>query len=116
MGAEGGADGVLVAAGGVSGGFSLFVENGRPVYDYNFLALQRTRIAATEPLKPGENLVRVEFSYDGGGLGKGASVSLYVNDRKVGEGRLEVTQWKTIWLNQPTGNSTRVEFTAKYSF
>ena len=120
---EGGAGGVLVAAGGASGGFSLFVENGRPVYDYNFLALQRTRIAGTEPLKPGENLVRVEFLYDGGGLGKGANVSLFVNDRKVGEGRLEVTQWmgkysfdETFDVGQDTGTPASESYASPNRF
>jgi arylsulfatase len=53
----------------------------------------------------------VEFLYDGGGLGKGAKVSLFVNDRKVGEGRLEVTQWmgkysfdETFDVGQDTGS------------
>jgi hypothetical protein len=35
--------------------------------------------------------VRMEFAYDGGGLGKGATVTLYVDGKKVGEGRVERT-------------------------
>jgi arylsulfatase len=33
----------------------------------------------------------MEFAYDGGGLAKGGTVSLYVDGAKVGEGRLEAT-------------------------
>jgi arylsulfatase len=33
----------------------------------------------------------MEFVYDGGGLAKGGTVSLYVDGAKVGEGRLEAT-------------------------
>ncbi len=29
---------------------------------------------------------------------------------------LELTQWKTLWVGSPTGDSTRVEFQAKYGF
>jgi arylsulfatase len=35
--------------------------------------------------------VRVEFDYDGGGLGKGGTVTLYVDGTKVGEGRVDNT-------------------------
>ena len=34
----------------------------------------------------------MEFAYDGGGLGKGGTVSLYYDGQKVGEGRVEETQ------------------------
>jgi arylsulfatase len=33
----------------------------------------------------------MEFGYDGGGLGKGATVSLYVDGAKCGDGRVEGT-------------------------
>ena len=33
----------------------------------------------------------MEFAYDGGGLGKGGTVSLYVDGAKTGEGRVEGT-------------------------
>jgi hypothetical protein len=40
---------------------------------------------------PGEHQVRMEFTYDGGGLGKGGDVTIYVDGDKVGEGRVEHT-------------------------
>jgi len=89
----GGADGVLAAAGGTALGFSLYVKGGRPVYEYNYYSAQHTIVTGTEALRPGPNVVRVEFLYDSGGLGKGATVSLLVNDKKVGQGRLERTSW-----------------------
>jgi hypothetical protein len=36
--------------------------------------------------------IRYEFTYDGGGLAKGGLGTIFVNDRKVGEGRIEHTQ------------------------
>jgi hypothetical protein len=42
---------------------------------------------------PGKNIVRVDFKYDGGGLGKGGLVTIYLNDKKVGEGRVDKTEW-----------------------
>jgi len=88
-----GAEGVLAAVGGVVGGFSLYVKDGRPVYEYNLASLKNTKIVASEALVPGQNVVRMEFRYDGGGLGKGATVSLFVNDKKAGQGRMDATLW-----------------------
>ena len=34
----------------------------------------------------------MEFKYDGGGLAKGGTVTLYVDGKKVGEGRVEMTE------------------------
>ena len=86
------AHGIIIAQGGRFGGWALYVKDGKPAYDYNFLGMQRFTIAADEALKPGKSTIRFDFTYDGGGLGKGGSGTLYVNDRKVGEGRIERTQ------------------------
>ena len=90
---KGGADGVLVAAGGTTGGFSFYIKDGKPVYEYNFVGQKHTKITSIKTLKPGQNVVRMEFRYDGDGLGKGATASLFINEKKVGEGRLDATQW-----------------------
>ena len=43
------------------------------------------------PIPAGTHQVRMEFKYDGGGLAKGGAVTLYVDGKKVGEGRVEQT-------------------------
>jgi arylsulfatase A-like enzyme len=87
---QGGADGVLVAEGGVPGGYTLYVKDGKPVYEYNYFAHERTKITGTEPLPAGLIVIRVDFKYDGG-IGKGGTATLFVNDKKVAEGRIEKT-------------------------
>jgi arylsulfatase len=42
-------------------------------------------------MSPGEHQVRMEFAYDGGGLGKGGNVTLYLDGKKEGEGRIDAT-------------------------
>jgi len=86
------ANGILIAQGGRFGGWALYVKDGVLGYDYNFLGMQRFTIKATEALKPGKSTIRFDFAYDGGGLGKGGIGTMYVNDRKIGEGRIERTQ------------------------
>jgi arylsulfatase A-like enzyme len=88
---EGGGEGVVIAQGGAFGGWSIYLREGRPTYCYNLLGIARFKVAGEEPLSAGERQVRMEFSYDGGGLGKGGDVALYVDGAKVGEGRVEGT-------------------------
>ena len=88
----GGANGTVLAQGGRFGGWSLYVKDGVPAYDYNFLGLQRTSIVASQPLAPGNARIRLDFAYDGGGPGKGGQATLFVNDEKVAEGRIANTQ------------------------
>ena len=88
---ERGAEGVIVAQGGAFAGWSLYVKGGKPTYCYNLLGLQRFKIEGDSPIPSGEHQVRMEFAYDGGGLGKGGAVTLYVDGDQVGEGRVEGT-------------------------
>jgi arylsulfatase A-like enzyme len=85
------ARGVIMAQGGAFGGWSLYLRDGRPVYCHNFLGVQRFKVAAEEPVGPGSHEVRMDFAYDGGGLGKGGTVTLSIDGRAVGTGRIGAT-------------------------
>jgi arylsulfatase len=89
---ESGAGGVIIAQGGAFGGWSLYAKNGKPVYCYNLFGLQRFKIEGGASIPAGEHQVRAEFAYDGGGLGKGGTVSLFIDGSKVGEGRVDATE------------------------
>ena len=56
------------------------------------LGSQRYYTEAEPPLPAGKHQVRMEFAYDGGGLGKGGSVTLYLDGSKIGEGRVDHTE------------------------
>jgi arylsulfatase len=88
---EGGADGVIISQGGAFGGFVLYAKDGKPAYCYNLFGLQRFRVFGGDAIPAGEHQVRMEFTYDGGGLGKGGDVKLYVDGAQVGAGRVEGT-------------------------
>jgi arylsulfatase A-like enzyme len=89
--AEGG-NGTVIAQGGRFGGWSLYVKDGMPAYDYNFLGLQRTSIVSPKKLAAGKAELRFQFDYDGGGPAKGGMGTLFVNGEKVAEGRIPATQ------------------------
>jgi arylsulfatase len=90
--AKDGAQGTLIAQGGRFGGWSLYVKDGKPAYDYNFLGLGSTTIASSQALAPGKSVVVFDFAYDGGGLAKGGTGTLSVNGKQVAQGRIERTQ------------------------
>jgi arylsulfatase A-like enzyme len=86
------ANGIIIAQGGRFGGWALYVKDGIAAYDYNFLGLQRFTVAANQKLSPGIHTIKFDFAYDGGGPGKGGMGTLYIDGKKVGEGRIEHTQ------------------------
>jgi arylsulfatase A-like enzyme len=86
------ANGAIFAQGGIAGGWMLYVKDGTLAYVYNFLGLRAFVTRATEPLQSGTHQVRMEFAYDGGGLAKGGSVTLFIDGKSVGQGRVEQTQ------------------------
>jgi hypothetical protein len=85
------ANGVVIAQGGAFGGWSIYFKDGKPAYCYNLFGLKQSKIYGDDVVGPGEHQVRMEFEYNGGGLGKGATVSLYVDGKLAGDGKLDAT-------------------------
>ncbi|HWL11269.1 MAG TPA: arylsulfatase [Planctomicrobium sp.] len=86
-----GAEGVILAMGGGTAGFSIYVQNGKLTYFYDWFKFKDYTITTDQPLPTGDVNVRMDFNYDGGGAGKGAEIVLFVNGKKAGSGRLEAT-------------------------
>ena len=89
---DSGAEGVIIAQGGCTGGWSLCAMDGTLKYCYNFYGLTYTYIQGEKELPAGQHQVRIEFDYDGGGLAKGGTVTLYLDGEKIGEGRVDQTE------------------------
>ena len=83
--------GIILTQGGKFGGWALYMDGGKPAYTYNWFGLEKYTIASDEALPAGPAEVKLEFAYDGGGMGKGGLATLYVNGEKVSEGRVERT-------------------------
>ena len=86
-----GAKGVIVHQGGRFGGWSLYAKDGKLSYCYNCFGWKSFITRSDTPLPAGDHQVRMEFAYDGGGLGKGGNVTLYLDGKKTGEGRVEMS-------------------------
>ena len=88
---DGGANGVIISQGGAFGGLALYAKDGKLAYCYNLFGLERFKVYGAEAIPAGEHQVRMEFTYDGGGVGKGGDVALFVDGEQVGEGRVDGT-------------------------
>ena len=119
---DNGATGAILPQGGMFGGWSLYTKDGRPAYCYNLLGLQRFTIQGEKPIPTGEHQVRMEFAYDGGGLAKGGTLSLYIDGEKTGEGRVERTEPMVFSLDDKTdvggdrGTPVSDDYTSTNSF
>jgi arylsulfatase len=82
---------VIIAQGGSIGGWSLYTVAGKLRYCYNLLGVQRFYAGSDRELPAGTHQVRIEFDYDGPGLGKGGTVTLFLDGEPVGEGTVGAT-------------------------
>jgi len=88
---QAGANGVIVCQGGRFGGFSFFLNGGKPTFVYNYLGLEKYTVASSQALSPGKHTIIYEFKSDGG-PGKGGIGTITIDGNKAGEGRIEKTQ------------------------
>ncbi|WP_084182278.1 arylsulfatase [Mycolicibacterium austroafricanum] len=89
---DNGAQGVIVSQGGGVGGWCMYAHENRLKYCYNFFGIEYSYVTADAPVPSGQHLVGFEFAYDGGGLGKGGTVTLYCDGEPIGTGRVERTE------------------------
>jgi arylsulfatase A-like enzyme len=80
---QSGGDGMIVTEGGRWGGYGLYLLKGKPVFNYNFLAIAHFRWVGEQALTPGKHTIEFDFKYDGPGLGKGGAGSLKVDGVQV---------------------------------
>ena len=75
------------------GGWALLVHDQKPMFAYAFSNQPQHKyvVASDQALTPGNHIIRVKFAYDGGGLGKGATASLLVDEKQAAQGRVENT-------------------------
>ena len=118
---EAGGTGVIVAQGGAFAGWSLYLHEGKPKYCHNLAGLMRFYVEGTESVPVGTHQVRMEFAYDGGGLAKGGTTTLFIDGKKVGEGRVDATVPmiysgdETCDVGRDTGTPVSEDYTAASS-
>jgi arylsulfatase A-like enzyme len=78
--------GVICAHGGRYGGYSLFLDQGRPTFTYKLTPAHVSRVEAERTLGPGEHEVQVVFTLDEERPAAPASVTLLVDGQPVAKG------------------------------
>ncbi len=65
---QGGANGMLVNLAGRFGGYGLYLLQGKPVFTYNLMGVERVRWEGPQALPPGKHTVVFDYKYDGLGM------------------------------------------------
>jgi arylsulfatase A-like enzyme len=119
-----GAEGVLATIGGNFGGWSLFVMNGKPefAYAYSNQPQHKYRVISSKALTPGRHAIRLSFKYDGGGIGKPATATMFIDGQQVAQGRIEHTIPARLSLDETfdvgadTGTPVVLDYESKMPF
>lgn len=113
-------NGVIMAIGGVAGGMSLYVEDGVPTFVYNYYGVY-TSVTSPDPLSVGSSVVRVAFDYDGGGIGKGGTITLSVDGSPVAQAHADRTVFArfgidTFGIGEDTGQPVTPAYRPPFAF
>jgi arylsulfatase len=84
-----GADGVLYCVGGLSGGFTVYMDKGVLRAEYNMLGMERYKIASDALIPTGHVQIGVEVKFDKKEREAPATVTLTVDGVEVGTGRIK---------------------------
>jgi arylsulfatase len=117
-----GADGVLVTQGGRFNGWGLYLLDGKPVFHYNLVGVQRYDVADPDKLSAGKHTVVVDFKYDGGGVGKGGLATLSVDGKKETEVKFartipfRISADETLDIGEDTGTPVSEDYHVPFKF
>jgi arylsulfatase len=84
--------GVILAQGGKFGGWALYMNNGKPAYTYNYFGLKSYTVESSRKISSSNAEIKLEFTYDGNGNGKGGLAKIFVDGKQVAKGRIDKTQ------------------------
>ncbi|WP_231758612.1 arylsulfatase [Microbulbifer elongatus] len=116
-----GAEGMIFTHGGLTGGYGIYMREGKAHFVYNMLAIDRYTVSS-DVLPKGRVELVMDLEYLGkeGERGKPANVTLSVNGKKVGEGKLPKTVPLQFSLGEGvdvgTDNGSAIDFTYELPF
>jgi hypothetical protein len=119
---DGGADGMLITQGGRFAGYGLFVKDGKLVYHYNLAGVERYTVESEGKIPTGDVSLKAVYKTDADKPYAGAAVTLFANDKKLGEGRVEksipfrVTLDETLDIGEDTGTPVAEDYEMPFRF
>jgi arylsulfatase len=114
--------GMIITQGGLFSGWALYLDKGKPVFHSNFVDVAHYEVAGKDALRPGKHTIKMDFAYDGGGIGKGGSATLTVDGKAVAKGRIEKTVPIRISLDEgldvgeDTGTPVNLNYDVPFKF
>jgi arylsulfatase A-like enzyme len=116
----GGAEGVILTAGGRFGGYGFYLLKGKPIFNWNLVGYKHVRWEGPEGLAPGKHTLEFDFTYEGlgfatlafnqmTGIGKGGTGVLKIDGKEVATQKMAHTiplilQWdETFDIGADTG-------------
>ena len=102
LSAQDGAEGMILTSGGRFGGYGFYLLQGKPVFLWNMVDLERVKWESPDALSPGRHTVEFDFKYDGigvgtlaynnfSGLGRPGTGTLKVDGKEVASKRMDHT-------------------------
>jgi arylsulfatase len=99
---DGGAEGMILTSGGRFGGYGFYLLEGKPVFLWNMVDLERLKWEGPDALSPGRHTVEFDFVYDGlgsgtlafndfSGVGRPGTGTLKVDGKVVATKKMEKT-------------------------
>lgn len=114
--------GMIITNGGLFGGWALYLEKGKPVFHFNFVDVAHYQVAGRDAIATGKHTLKMDFAYDGGGIGKGGNVTLSVDGKEVAKGRVEksipfrITLDESLDVGEDTGTPVNLKYDVPFKF
>lgn len=113
-----GANGMIFTQGGNTGGWAFYLKDGKLVSAHNYIDAEHYSVSSDQPVAAGEHELKMKFDYEGGKeLGKGGTVTLSVDGKSIGQGKIgKTTPFKfSLSENQDIGSDTGTPVTYDYT-
>lgn len=104
-----GANGMIFTQGGNTGGWGFYMRDGKLVAAHNYLDVKHFIVRSDQAVPAGKHELKMAFNYEGGKeLGKSGTITLSVDGRTVGSGKVDqTTPFKySLSENQDIGRDT----------
>ena len=122
-----GAEGALLSFGGNDGGISLYMQEGKLCFLYNYVAVTYTYVKSKDAIPSGHHFLSMEFAPTGKpdftqGKGAPGTATLFVDGKEVGRGDIAATtpnrlaQGGAMLVGADTGSSINPEYKTPFSF
>ena len=114
--------GVIATQGGLFGGWALYFEKGKPAFSYKFADGSNYRAVSASAVPAGKHSVVMNFTYDGGGMGKSGTAAILVDGMEVAKVRvLKTTPFRfsteeTLDFGEDTGTPVDMSYDVPFRF